>query len=50
LLRPVLGRRQGERRAQRALQAQQPAESAKSVRGGADWPSGNAALTEPHPR
>jgi hypothetical protein len=35
LLRPVLGRRQGERRAQRAPQAQQPAESAKSVRGGA---------------
>jgi len=35
LRRPVLGRRQGEGRAQRVPQALQPTKSAKSVRGGA---------------
>jgi len=34
LRRPVLGRRQGEERAQPTPQAQQPEESAKSVRSG----------------
>jgi len=44
--RPVLGRRQGEGRAQRASVRAEGRKSANSVRVGAH----GAAITEPHPR
>jgi hypothetical protein len=45
--RPVLGRQQGEGRAQRAPRA---GKSAKSMGAGAQYGNPCAALTEPHPR